>query len=163
MSDSLYVLSERFNNILELIGDETIPEEDVKKALDEIDGDIQSKVSNGIGLLKSMQYRIEAVQSEIKRLQAYKKAIEKRTETIENVYLEGLKRLGKKSISTPRGDMKIRKNPQSVYFTDEAKVPEKYKTQKIEIVTDKTAVKEDLKKGIKVDGATLVQKERLAY
>ena len=163
MSESLYVLSESYNNVLELLGDESIPEEAIKTALEEIDGDIEMKVSNGIGLLKSMQYRVEAVQNEIKRLTAYKKAIEKRIETVEGVYMDGMKRMGKSSVSTSRGDMKIRKNPQSVVLTDESLIPEVFKKQKIDIVTDKTAVKEALKKGEEVAGAILVQKERLAY
>lgn len=163
MSESLYMLSERYNNVLELLGDESIPEEAIKTALEEIDGDIEMKVSNGIGLLKSMQYRVENVQTEIKRLTAYKKAVEKRIETVEGVYMDGLKRMGKSSVSTSRGDMKIRKNPQSVVLTDESLIPEVYKKQKIDIITDKVAVKEALKKGEEVAGAILVQKERLAY
>ena len=163
MSETLYALSERYNNVAELIGDETIPEEAIKTALEEIDGDIEVKVSNGIGLLKAMQYRAEAVQEEIKRLTAYKKAIEKRIETVEGVYMDGLKRLARTSVSTPRGDMKIRKNPPSVVLTDETRIPEKFKKQKIEITTDKTAVKEALKNGETVEGAMLVQKERIVY
>lgn len=163
MSDSLYTLSERYNNVLALIGDESIPEEAIRTALEEIDGDIETKVSNGIGLLKSMQYRVDAVQNEIKRLTAYRKAIEKRIETVEGVYMDGLKRMEKSSVSTSRGDMKIRKNPPSVVLTDESLIPDSFKKQKIDIVIDKTAVKEALKKGEDVAGAILVQKKRLAY
>lgn len=48
-------------------------------------------------------------------------------------------------------------------LTDESLIPDSFKKQKIDIVTDKTAVKEALKKGETVAGAILVQKERLAY
>lgn len=80
MTQSLFELSQGFNNIFDLCLDETIPADDLEAALQTIETDVETKVSNGIGLLQSMKYQAEAMKAEADRITANRKVLENKNE-----------------------------------------------------------------------------------
>jgi hypothetical protein len=160
---SMYELTTAYQNVMELLGDDSIPDEDIAAALSTIDADIETKCSNGIGLLTMLDGQVKAVKEEENRLKSFRIRLEKRKTAILSTYMDGLKKLKRKSVSTPRGDLSIKKNPPAVVIDDAFKISTKYQRQKITIDIDKTKIKADLDAGIKVSGAHLEQGERIAY
>ena len=157
MGQSLFELSQGFNNVFELCLDESIPVDDLEAALQTIEADIDTKVSNGIGLLQTMKHQAEAMKAEADRITANRKVLENKMKWIKEYYQVSLDSMGKNKVITSRGTMSIQKNPPS-YKWNEAKLPEKYFTvvpQHLEVNAD--AVREDLKKGVKVKGAWVEQ------
>lgn len=157
MAQSLFELSQGFNNIFDLCLDETIPADDLEAALQTIETDVETKVSNGIGLLQSMKYQSEAMKDEADRITANRKVLENKMKWIKSYYQKNMEAMGKDKVITPRGTMRIQKNPPS-YKWDETKLPQKYFTvvpQHLEVDAD--AVRTDLKNGIEINGAWVEQ------
>lgn len=162
---TLYKLTENYNNILALVGDESIPDYEIADALKVLDADIETKCSNGIGLLQQIKAYESAVDAEIKRLQSVKKMFAGRVKTIEKIYVDGLTAIDKAEtgIMTERGLMKVKKNPPAVIIDDVAKIPTQYMRQKVEIAPDKAAIKAALKSGEIIEGAHIEQGVSLSY
>ena len=162
---TLYKLTENYNNILALVGDESIPDYEIADALKVLDADIETKCSNGIGLLQQIKAYESAVDAEIKRLQSVKKMFAGRGKAIEKVYVDGLTAIDKAEtgIMTERGLMKVKKNPARLVIDDEYKIPRRFiKTTIVEEV-DKSTLKSSIKSGEQVEGAHLEQGVRLSY
>ena len=162
---TLYKLTENYNNILALVGDESIPDYEIADALKVLDADIETKCSNGIGLLQQIKAYESAVDAEIKRLQSVKKMFAGRVKAIEKVYVDGLTAIDKAEtgIMTERGLMKVKKNPARLVIDDEYKIPRRFiKTTIVEEV-DKSTLKSSIKSGEQVEGAHLEQGVRLSY
>lgn len=158
---SMYELATGYKNILELVGDPSIPDEDIQAALDTIDTNVETKVSNGIALIQSINYMSGNVDTELKRLQTYKKFLARRIAGIERNYIDGLNRMGKKSVLTERGQMKIKKNPPKVIIDDEFSIPQQFIRQTITETIDKKAVKATISSGTPVPGVHLESGESL--
>lgn len=162
---TLYELTTNYQNILALVGDESIPDYEIADAIKVLDADIETKCSNGIGLLQQIKAYESSIDNEIKRLQAVKKRFASRRETIESIYVEGLTAIGKETtgVMTERGLMKVKKNPPRLVIDDEYKIPRRFiKTTIVEEV-DKATLKSSIKSGEQVDGAHLEQGVRLSY
>jgi predicted metal-dependent peptidase len=163
MNESLYSMTERYNNLLPLLSDESIPDEDIEKALSEVTGDIAEKCKNGIEFLHYIDDTVANIDTRIKALTAFKKRMESRAETVKKVYMDGLAKVKMDRVSTDSGVMKIAKNPPKVVITEADKIPSEYQKQIIKIDIDKAAIKAAIKAGKTVEGARLEQGYRLAY
>lgn len=161
--DSLYAISERYNNVAALLEDETVPQEAITTALAEVEDSLEGKCESGIGYMATLTQYAESVGAEIKRLQALKKSLESRKARTEAAYMGALKLMGKSKVLTKLGEMQIRRNPASVVVDDPSSIPSEYTKQKIEITPDKVKIKEALKAGETVEGCRLVQGERLVW
>ena len=123
----------------------------------EVEQDFSSKTGRVIQYFMSVDSQIEALDKEIKRLQARKKSIEKRNNSFKNFLKFTLERLGVKKIETTLGVLSIKNNPASVDILDENKIPQEYKTTKYIEEISKTQISKDLKAGVEVPGAALKQ------
>lgn len=123
----------------------------------EVEQDLITKTGRVIQYFMSLDSQTEALDKEIKRLQARKKLIEKRNNNFKNFLKFTLERLGVKKIETTLGVLSIKNNPASVVILDESKIPQEYKTTKYIDEISKTQISKDLKAGIEVPGAALKQ------
>lgn len=69
---NLYNLSTKHQQLLNML-DEGYSIEDLQDTLDSIQADMNTKVDNTVGLIKSVEADTNAIDKEIKRLQALKK------------------------------------------------------------------------------------------
>lgn len=161
--ESIYQISERYNNVLALLDDEDVSQDDIATALAEVMDDVVSKGENGIIYLHKMQGTIDAAKAEKKKIDAYIKALENRKKRLEGAYMQAMEMMKMKSIMTARGEMKIKKNPPAVIIDDVAKIPTQYMRQKVGIAPDKTAIKAALKSGETIEGAHIEQGTSLSY
>lgn len=157
----LYVLSNNYKNILDLLDNEEIEKEVLNKALEEIDEDIQDKVYNITKAIKNIENNMKACKEEEKRIAARRKQLENRVESLKEYVKSCMTIANKKKIETDLFNIKIAKNPPSVKILDENILPAEFKKEVITFSIDKAALKERLKNGESIDGCKLEQGERL--
>jgi hypothetical protein len=161
--ESMFGLSERYKALEELLDDETIPQEDVNRALMEVMDDVKSKGENGINYLHMLDGNIELAKKRKKEIDNYVKRVENRKKRILTAYLAAMNAMKMKSIMTGVGELKVKKNPPAVIIDDGAQVPAQYKKQTVTIAPDKTKIKAAINAGEKVPGAHLEQGISLSY
>jgi len=127
----------------------------------ELEKDLNSKTGRIIQVFTSSDSQIEALDKEIKRLQARKKALENKKNNFKNFLKFTLERLGVKKIETTFGIIGIKNNPASVDILDDTKIPQEYKTTKYIEDISKTEISKALKAGVEVPGAELKQSTSL--
>jgi hypothetical protein len=161
--DSLYQISQRYNNLVALLDDDAISQDEVNNALLMLEDELQEKVENCIKYLDSVQDKIDAAKANKKKLDAYIKALESRKKRVEKACIYALDTLQVKSIMTGWGELKAKKNPPAVIIDDVAKIPTRYQRQKIQVDIDKVAIQAAIKAGEEVPGAHLEQGTSLSY
>jgi len=154
----LYQLTENYQNLWDLVEDETIDISIVETALKTVEGAIQEKAQNLAVFIKSLGADIEIIKAEEKRLTDRRKALENKQSGIKN-YLQSQLEIAKlDKIKTPVITVAIQNNPPAVQIIDEAIIPAQYKTIVPQTFTiDKKSIADDIKKGISVPGAESTQ------
>ena len=165
MKQTLYEMSQSFNNLMELCLDEQVDLDVIETALQSVEGDVKQKCFDGIGLIKSLEALKDETLKESRRLAGRAVVIAGRIESIKRVYTDGLKAMGKTHIDTGRGRMAVQKNPPALIVSkllDVKTLPDEYKKNIPESwEVNKAAVKAALKNGEHVPGCELVQGESL--
>lgn len=126
----------------------------VIKELNDLQLAKSEKLENIACWIKGMDADITAMKTEEKNLSARRKALENKRERVFNWLYESLD--GEK-ITSPRVKVSYRKTA-SVDVFNMADLPDEYRRVKITEEADKTAIKEAIKAGDEVPGATLVER-----
>ena len=161
--EALYPICERYNNIMTLLGDDSISDDDFAAALQVVEADLVTKCENGMNMLRFLDDKVAAIEAQEKRLKEAKAFLKGRAERIKGVYIEGLKRVDKKEVITNSGIMKVRNNPPRVIIDNASDLPSDYFRKTVEYVPDKTAIKLALTAGQTVKGAHMEQGQSLKY
>jgi len=161
--ESLYQISERYNNIVALLDDETTSDDDVAAALAEVIDDVTTKGENIIAYLQKLDDIEEQAKRRKKEIDAYLKGIANRKKRLEKACIFALDNMKIKSIMTSRGELKTKKNPPSVVIDDVHALPREYVSTEIDLVPNKVAIKNAIKAGEEVPGAHLEQATSLSY
>jgi hypothetical protein len=159
----MYEIGTRYNNLLELLEDESIPQETVNAALQQVSADVANKCESGIAYMQMLESTIAGAKAEKKRLDAYIKRLEARQERIQQAYINFLHMLDKKAVMTKAGEMKVKKSPAALVIDDATKIPGEYERTTITTTYDKMAIKQAMKEGREIEGCHLEQRERLSY
>lgn len=129
---------------------------------DEINALVVSKGKNLIYVLRKQDNYAEAIDEEIKRLQALKKSYAKKKENLSNYIKMCMIANNIKVIETPVGKLSVVNNAESVEIYDESLIDKKFIKTKVEETISKTDIKNAIKNGEEVQGARLVRNTRLA-
>lgn len=148
---NLYKLTQNYQNVLEIA--EQLDAETLKDTLDSIDEAINDKVENTAYVIKTLEANVDAYASEIKRMQAAKSAMENNAKNLKLYIQESMEKVGLDKVQGNLIKVAIQKNQPSVVVTDEKKLSKYFIEQPPQL--NKTILKEDLKNGVKVDGAEL--------
>lgn len=155
----LYKLTENYNNLLELLEDETIPQDLIENSLKDVKGEIEDKAENIAKLVKTLDAESKALKEEEKRLSDRRKSLENRSKGLKEYLQISLEAVNLKQIKTKLFTVAIQKNAPSVNIVDEKKIPENYFVTTKEVLKD--LIKKDLKDGKVIDGVELKQLESL--
>lgn len=159
---TLYELSSGFNALVELIEDETMDADELEQGLQQIEGSLQEKCYNGIGLIKSLESQRDGLKAESKRLTDRAKMLDERIKRIKAWYQVNLESMGKDKVATDRGTMSLRKNPPALVVYDEGKIPAAYyDVIPVHYELAKDRLKKALADGKEVIGARLTQGKSL--
>ena len=126
-------------------------------ALDDLEIERDTKIEN-IGLwIKNLEAEAKAVKEEKDNMAARQKSLERKVSSLKDYLVYALN--GQK-FSTARVSMSYRKS-ESVDLKDNFVYDDKWCEQKVEWKPDKKRIKEALKNGEKIAGATIVEKQNL--
>lgn len=155
MLPKLYELTSDYNKIWDMVLDEDADLTAIEDTLQSIEAAIEIKAHNTAALVKQLDATADIIDAEIKRLQARKKAIENRSQSIKKYLALQLEVAGIDKVKTPAFTVQFQKNPPAVQIKDPSLVPPEYQIIKYDI--DKKAISEDLKAGKQVPGCELTQ------
>lgn len=129
------------------------------KVLDDLEMEKWSKVDNICRYIKNLQSDIEQYKEEVDKLTARAVSAQKKLESLK-AYLAMHLEAGKKA-DVPSAQIRWRKSV-TVSIPDENMVPMRFMKQVITTKPDKLAIKELLKAGKAVPGASLEEKQNLS-
>ena len=148
----LYEITQAYENLASLED-----KEEVGKYLDLIEDEFNQKAENTVKVIKNIGADIKALRDEEKRLAQKRKSLQSNQDWLKFYLQNNMERLGDKKIKAGIFNINIQKNPQSIKILDEATIPDKYKIASYRI--DKKTLKDDIKNGVEIEGAELVQTE----
>lgn len=153
---TLYELTGQYLEIYNLDMDD----ETKRDTLESIDWneDYENKVENYIKVIKNNDADIEARKNEIKRLSDLNKLAERKNERLKEVLKESMELTGHDRVDTPLFKVAFRKS--EAVEVDDLLLPESYKVATWK--ADKKRLKEDLKNGLEILGAELVERKNLS-
>jgi hypothetical protein len=153
----LYELSDQLRELVALIDAGEFTEADIADQMDEIRLSFAEKVESCAGLLKSWKHQQLACQVESARLADKAKAIGNRIDSMEDYVIMQMEKLDMTQCNAGVFTVKLRKKPDWVRVDDEKAIPEYYLRRSEPVSVNKSMLKEDLKNGAQVLGATLVK------
>ena len=157
---NLYELTENYRNLQELLDNPEIDQEIITNALDEVGEQLEEKAENIAKLIKTLEVEVNGYKTEEKRLADRRKTLENRITGLKSYIDAAMKATGKKKFKGQLFSFNIQKNPPSVNITDSTLIPKEYYIEQ-EPVLDKKTVLAELKNGVIVPGAELLQTESL--
>ena len=156
----LYNLTANYQQISDYIDNaDELDEQLLIDTWESIDEAFEDKVISTAFVIKNNDADIDVINNEIKRLQKLKKTTNNANDRLKNYIKDNMLQLDKTKIKGDLFSISIRNNAESVEILNENELPED--AFKVTRTPDKTAIKEALKKGHEVTGATLKRSQSL--
>jgi len=150
----LYELAESYEMLLDMIDNQDISVEDVQDTLEALEDSIGEKLENIVKIIRMTEGNIELFKAEEKRIQARRRTMENKVDSLKNYMQSTMIRLGMKKVETGTFKIRLQKNPDNISILDESKIPKDFYVEQ-EPKLDKTALKEAvLKEGKEIEGVT---------
>lgn len=137
------------------------------EALTELKGDFDTKAESVSLYIKELEAGTKLLGESIKNLQSRKKAMENKVEHLKSYLLASMETVGESKIETDKVRISLRNNAPSVLIYDEKAFINQYKGNRDDLLkyseptVNKTAIKEALKSGEDITGATLETKKTI--
>lgn len=148
-------LYEIANEYAELVNSD-MDAEMIADTLDGIKGEFEDKAENLLAIIKNELALSEMLKAEAKNLTERARACANRAEGIKSYMAESLQTMELKKLNAGVHTISLRKGVQSVQIDDLEKLPPEFVEYVTDIKPDKNLIKERLKLGDSIDGATLV-------
>lgn len=152
----LYEISQQFAELEKLAEDDASMIEAVSDTMELIAADFEEKAQAVVLVAKNMEADITAIDAELKRLTDKKKAIINRTDWLRNYLRNNMESTGISVIECPLFKITLSKPTRQVSVDDESALPDDYVNVKTVLSPDKRKILADLKAGIEIQGASLV-------
>lgn len=179
---ALYEITGELQSILESLEDGEL-DDDARKRLDNLEQSLQEKAVNVAAYIRNLEVTEAAIKDAEIGMRKRRQSMQKRSSWLRQYLLENMESAGIKKISSPLFQLGVQKNQPSVLVTDQASLPDDVVTLVIEmkraeyrkvfdslcrvesLVTEvkinRNALRADLKTGKKIDGAELIQSNRV--
>ena len=161
MNLTLYALTDAYRLALQELPEDATSEQ-VGLALAPIEGQIAIKGQNIAAFVLNLEAEAEAIEGAAKKLKARADSINRKADGLRGYLFANMQAMGISEIKANDGTFKAKivKNPPAVEIT--GPIPAEYeKVIPEQRVPDKVKIKDELKAGVIIDGARLVQGERL--
>jgi len=152
---SIYKIQEKYLEIFKKIEEaegEITSEIEAELAITE--QDLKDKALNYAQYIKSLEAENSEIDLEIKRLQQLKIKNSTKLDRLENIITVAMITFGVEKVESPTLKLSIRKS-ESVNVEDESKLSDNFFTTKTTRTVSKTALKDALKSGAEIKGASL--------
>lgn len=144
----LYEIADGFRTLMDKLEAGELTEEEGKEIQQELENALMVKSNNIIGYYLDRKSLIEAIDTQIKRLQEYKKNETNKLEKYKDYVKNSMEMLGIEKIETGAGKLQIAKSPISVDIIDQKLIPDEYK----EVVTETKINKKKIADNFKLTG-----------
>lgn len=152
----LYEITDYFISVMDKLENGELTAEETIAVKQEIENALMTKSNNIIGYYLDRKALIEAIDTQIKRLQEYKKTETNKLDRYKEYIKDNMELMGIEKIETGAGKMQIAKSPISVDILDEKLIPDEFKMKSIEIKVDKKAIADHFKEtGEIIDGVKI--------
>ena len=134
------------------------------EALTELKGDFDTKAESVSLYIKELEAGSKLLAESIKNLQSRKKAMENKVERLKAYLITSMETVGENKVETDKVRISLRNNAPSVVIYDEKAFINQYKGNRDDLLkyseptVNKTAIKDALKSGEDIAGATLESK-----
>lgn len=155
----LYELTESYFNLLNVL-EQDVEQEHIEEALAMLDDEFDTKAENIAKVLKSLEYNVETLKSEKKRINNRQKSIENNIAKLKDYLFHNMKQLNKNSVQSDLFDIKVRNNAPSLNILDESRIPKQFYIEQ-QPKLDKRELLRYVKEN-DVDGVELQQKQSLS-
>jgi hypothetical protein len=159
---ALYQLVAQYRE-LQQIDAEEIPEDVLRDTLEALSGELEMKATNVAMFCQNLDTFAANCDEAAKRMKERATKIKRKADQVRG-YLQTMMEAAQiTKIEAPEFTLAIRKNPPSLVIVPDAKIPDEFmvKPPVPAPYPDKTAIKEAIKAGRKVDGCRLEQGQRL--
>ena len=157
----LYEIADQYKKIQELAdSDDENMLVAIADTMEGIEADFQEKAQAVVSTAFNLESGIDAIDAQIKRLQQMKKTIQDKTEWMRNYLKRNMETSGITKISCPLFTITLSAPSKVVQIDDEAALPDDYVRVKTEVAPDKVKIAKDLKDGVDIPGASLVDGAR---
>lgn len=158
---TLYEISKAIENCF-IINDEIIADVETgevldKSYLDNLQMEKKEKIENIACYIKNLKAEADACKAEADAFKKREKHAKNKIESLQN-YLSCW--ISGEKIDTKRCQIRWRKSKQ-IIITDQNLIPDKYKEIIKEVKINKTEIKNSLKNGVEVQGASLIEKQNI--
>ena len=159
MKKSLYEISTEALEIASLLENEELTEE-LESRLVINQNELQNKAVNYAFVIKDSDHTINAIDDEIKRLQAMKKVEQNKQDRLKQAVSDAMNMYGIDKIETPVIKLNFRTS-ESVEVINFDQLSGEYKTSKTTVFADKVSIKKAIKDGKTVEGALIITNQNL--
>ena len=156
---NLYTLTSNYTQVLDLI-DEGAEMMCLQDTLDSLTDAIEDKAENIAKIIKTIDAEATALKVEEKRLADRRKSLENRSKGLKDYLQSNLEMVGLKKLKGKLFSFTIQKNAAKLNIVDADKIPIHYWLVPSPVL-DNVSIKEALKEGQLVEGASLSQGESL--
>ena len=162
--NSLYDISQEYQEAFTFLSDPAnmFDEELIENSLAAIKDDFDTKATNIVNFANNLVSSNDAIDAEIKRLQALKKQRVNKSNGLKEYLKRSMEATGITEISCPLFTIKIRNNPPAVVVDNEDSITGDYIKEKVTYSIDKIAIKNDIKAGKEVAGCHLESSTKLS-
>jgi hypothetical protein len=161
MNQSIYKIQNEFQLIIaEVINNEGEITPELETALTINKEQLQSKAVDYSYVIKSLESDCEQIDNEIARLNKLKKVRANLTERLKNTVSSAMQLYEVEKIETPLIKLSFR-NSESVEITNEQQLDAKFIVTKTVTTPDKKSIKDAIKNGELVEGATISYNKNL--
>jgi hypothetical protein len=161
MNQSIYKIQNEFQLIIaEVINNEGEITPELETALTINKEQLQSKAIDYCYVIKSLESDCEQIDNEIARLNKLKKVRSNLTERLKNTVSSAMQLYDVEKIETPLIKLSFR-NSESVEITNESQLDACFIVTKTVSTPDKKAIKDAIKSGVFVEGATISYNKNL--
>lgn len=161
MNQSIYKIQNEFQLIIaEVINNEGEITPELETALTINKEQLQSKAVDYCYVIKQLDYDCEQIDNEIARLNKLKKVRSNLTDRLKNTVSSAMQLYEVEKIETPLIKLSFR-NSESVEITNEQQLDACFIVTKTVSTPDKKAIKDAIKSGVFVEGATISYNKNL--
>ena len=156
---NLYSIAQEYSELLSNLYDPETGEVDETSLirLNEMKETLENKCIAVASYIENMEAERKAIEEAKKKMAERESRYKKQVANMKSYLLENMKKSQVKKISCPYFDIALHKNPPSVEVYDENAIPPSYNRIKVE--KNISAILDDLKNGVIIPGARLIQKD----
>ena len=160
---TLYTIADQYLQDIQKLQDMDLDEQTFADTLESLSGDLEVKATNVAMFVRNLEASAESIKAAEKQMAERRKAIEAKAERIRNYLKDNMARTGITKIDCPYFALSLRNSPPAVEVINADEIPAQYFDipEPPAPVLNKNRLKDDLKNGVIVEGARLIQSSYL--